>query len=323
MFFNKQFQKKIPLLIFFTLFFSLCVSLPKPPLSLTKPIEIYANQCDDDLRKCFISAIKEAKRSVTLIVYSLNDPEIFKILKKKKKENIALNIVIDSKNKKDINEIKEMVTLKEKKSSLMHQKILIVDEKKVWIGSANFTSSSLQMHDNLIVGLYSPEIAQSIIASKGGNFHLGTQKIELFFLPKEKKESYSRVQSLLKDAKQSLEIAMFTWTHPELTQSVIEASLRGLNVNIVLDENSSIGTSKKSKEKLMHEKVNTKVNIGSPLLHHKCCYIDKEILILGSANWTKAAFSKNDECILIIHDLKKDQKKKMEKLWHALRATSI
>lgn len=320
---HKQILQKMPLFIFLGLFFYLIIPLPVAQLSEKKSIQLYANQCDDDIRKCFLSAIKEAKESIVLIVYSLNDPEIFKLLKKKKSQNVNVSIVIDSKNAKDVKEIKDIVTLKDKKSALMHQKILIIDQKKAWIGSANFTASSLQMHDNLVVGIYSPQLAKQLGDEKGGTFFINQQKIEIFMLPKEKKDAYKQVKNLLTNAKESLSVGMFTWTHPDLTQSIIDAKERGVKVSVVLDENSSLGTSKKTKATLISNQVPTKVNFGSPLLHHKCCYIDKQILILGSTNWTKAAFSKNDECLVIIYDLTKEQKKKMEKLWHAMRSTSM
>ncbi len=47
--------------------------------------------------------------------------------------------------------------------------------------------------------------------------------------------------------------------------------------------------------------------------------VDKEILVNGSANWTSAAFSKNDDCFVILHDLNDAQKNVIEELWKLAR----
>lgn len=314
--------KKLSLFLFLLLFSYFCLPFSSLAVKENEPLKLFANQCDDDIRQCFISAIRSAKHSIVLFIYSLNDYEIIKAIKEKKKENLKIKIVIDSKNVKDFEELNEVIYPKEKKTGLMHQKILIVDEKKVWIGSANFTATSLRVHDNLVVAFHSQEIAESLKNEKGGAFFVGGQKIEIYWLPKERKEAFARLLVLIEQARQTLNVAMFTWTHPMLSQAVIAAQKRGVGVDIVLDENSSMGASKKSMEKMLLENIDVKVNIGSPLLHHKFAYIDQCTLIMGSTNWTKAAFSKNDECILIIHDLTEKQRKKMDKLWHALRATA-
>ena len=50
--------------------------------------------------------------------------------------------------------------------------------------------------------------------------------------------------------------------------------------------------------------------------------VDEKILVNGSANWTRSAFSRNGDCFLILHDLDDEQRKKMKKLWHVIRSTS-
>ena len=58
------------------------------------------------------------------------------------------------------------------------------------------------------------------------------------------------------------------------------------------------------------------------LLHHKFILIDDQTLLVGSANWTKAAFYKNSDCFLILHNLTDDQKTFMNRLWTRLEAES-
>ena len=48
-------------------------------------------------------------------------------------------------------------------------------------------------------------------------------------------------------------------------------------------------------------------------------WIDEETLVFGSANWTKAAFQKNKDCVIVMTPLKEDHKKTMHTLWGVLQ----
>jgi phosphatidylserine/phosphatidylglycerophosphate/cardiolipin synthase-like enzyme len=61
---------------------------------------------------------------------------------------------------------------------------------------------------------------------------------------------------------------------------------------------------------------------GNQLLHHKWAYIDEDKLISGSANWTKAAFNRNQDCFLVLDRLNQDQKKFMNALWKRISLES-
>ena len=66
-----------------------------------------------------------------------------------------------------------------------------------------------------------------------------------------------------------------------------------------------------------------KCNRGGNLLHHKFMYIDGKTLVNGSANWTKAAFEKNDDCFIILHDLTDTQREFMDKLWAVIDSETV
>jgi len=70
----------------------------------------------------------------------------------------------------------------------MHQKIIVIDHKMVFIGSANMTPTSLRMHDNLVAGFVSEPIAQFLEKHKPftpGYFRtkIARQDVELWLLP--------------------------------------------------------------------------------------------------------------------------------------------
>ncbi len=206
---------------------------------------------------------------------------------------------------------------------LMHQKIVVLDHELVFIGSANMTSASLRMHDNLVVGLVSRTVAKFLEEHKPYSpgylrATVGGQEIELWLLPDPRGHALTELRKEVRSATRSIRIALFTFTHPGLIEEVIDAHQRGVKVTIVVDMHSGLGASSKAIEKLKKAGVPIFLSQGTQLLHHKFIYIDEQTLVTGSANWTKAAFYKNSDCILALHHLNEDQKRFMNRLWHSI-----
>lgn len=314
--FLKKYGATLSILLFCILLFF----YPKPTIDQKQPLQLLFNQCDDELRSLFCREIKRANKSIFLSIYSLNDAKILEALEMALQKGVRLKIFTDPKNRCPSEALKESLEYAQKTSKLMHQKILVIDEERVWIGSANFTSSSLRTHDNGIVGILDEKVARALLEKRGGEFEVGGQKLSLYLLPQEQKGALAHLINLLNGAKSSIKVAMYTWTHPELTELLLRKN-RDIEVKIAIDSASYTGTSKKSMQQLREGKVDLLLPNFSPMFHHKMAYIDGTTLILGSTNWTKAAFTKNDEILLIIHQLSEKQRKKMDSLWHILHST--
>jgi phosphatidylserine/phosphatidylglycerophosphate/cardiolipin synthase-like enzyme len=203
----------------------------------------------------------------------------------------------------------------------MHQKILILDRDLIFLGSANMTSASLRMHDNLVIGLRSPVVAKFLLehppyTSGSLRTMVGGQDLELHLLPDPQGHVISDLSRFIRTASRSIKIALFTFTHAGLCEEVIAAKRRGVEVKIVLDQHSSLGASAKVVKQLAEAGIPLLLSRGVQLLHHKFLLIDDELLICGSANWTKAAFCKNSDCILVLHRLTQEQKQFMQSLWY-------
>lgn len=127
---------------------------------------------------------------------------------------------------------------------------------------------------------------------------------------------------LINSAAHSIQIAMFTFTHPILTDALINAKKRGVKVQIAIDFQTKKGASCKVIQKLQEENVEILFNRDIKLCHHKYILLDNKTLVCGSANWTKSAFNKNYDCFLILHNLEKDQKQFMQKLWRIITLES-
>lgn len=312
-------------------------STPNHFLQSDQPTELFANQSQDDLRQVLKGSIQQAKQSVLLIIYTLTDNEIIQSLRKKSEEDIDVRVIYDAKaspaylSKKLGPKVK---TLKRYSPGLMHQKILIIDNELAWIGSANMTGESLRLHGNLMMAMRSQELASLLTkkaSSVGPKGHgtaflhekmtIGEQPAEMWLLPDDQ-TAIVRLKELIRAAKKTIRIAMFTWTRMDLAQSVIDAMKRGVDTRVVIDQSSGKGASSKIVQMLLNHQVPVRLGPGNALLHHKFLYIDGNILVNGSANWTKAAFTKNDDCFIILHDLTEKQQLYMDKLWDVIAAES-
>ena len=202
----------------------------------------------------------------------------------------------------------------------MHRKILIIDDTLCLLGTANFTTQSLKMHDNLVLGLWSPAVAKFLreCIEQEGIFEVAGIKITGFLLPDFDGRAIRRLLSCIECATKSIQVAMFTLTHPELVLKLADAQKRGVRVSIAIDRYTAEGASQKSIGILQDAGAEILLNQGSQLLHHKWAIIDENILVMGSANWTKAAFSNNQDCLFILEKLPSSQQKVLKKLWNAV-----
>lgn len=303
---------------------SITPHLPKP----FEPPKLYSNQCRQDLRSTLLSAIRGANQSIHLVMFGLSDRPILSALSEKIKEEVPTTVYYDKKGSGKVHRYLRGGKLRPiKNPGLMHQKILILDNETVFIGSANMTTASLKMHDNLVIGLCSRSLAKFIQEHKpytSGYFQtmVGNQRVELWLLPDPRGHALKELRKQIRGAKKSIRIALFTFTHPGLIDEVIDAHNRAVNVSVVVDMHSGLGASAKGVEKLKKAGVPIYLSQGVQLLHHKFIYIDEQLLLTGSANWTKAAFYKNSDCILALHHLNPQQKRFMKRLWSSLQTNS-
>lgn len=254
-------------------------------------------------------------------MFGLSDGAILKTLREKIASNIPTKIFYDASGSPKVYRYLHGGDITPvKNAGLMHQKIVILDNETIFIGSANMTSASLKMHDNLMIGLVSKPIAKFLIEHEPYTpgylkSMVGGQEIEIWLLPDPRGHALSELRKNIRTARKSIRIALFTFTHPTLVDELIDAHKRGVKVSVVVDMHSGLGASAKAIEKLKKANIPVLLSQGVQLLHHKFIYIDDSLLLTGSANWTKSAFYKNSDCIVALHHLNKRQRKFMSHLW--------
>lgn len=294
---------------------------PDLPTLGGEPI-LYSNHCRQNLQLTLIDAIDTAKESIHLISFGLSDKAILKALKDKEDKNIF--IYYDTRSSPNIKKIlNKSNVFPITENGFLHQKILIIDKKMVFLGSANFTKSSLRMHDNLVVGFYHPRIAEFLtkktpFSPSQLQTSIAGQKIDLWILPDSKNHAINHLKSIIRLSHKKITVAMFTLTHPQVVEELINAKKRGVKVQVMVDFHSGTGVSAQAVSKLKENKIPVLLSKGQKLMHHKFLYVDESILVLGSTNWTKAAFYKNRDCFVSLYQLSEKQKSFMNHLCSSL-----
>ncbi len=326
-------QAFIFLSFFLAVHFYTTETLEVSPLALPgEATRFYSPQNADNLEDTLVDCINKAESSITLFTYTLRSAKIIQALNDaSRRTDMRVSVVYDHNASKDAEKkLCEKIHLTSRAScGLMHLKLLIIDGRHTWIGSANMTRESLKSQANLITHLDDETFARAVLLKAeqvtGPHFEkpilpqvLTTcgQTLELRFLPDDQ-EAIARIKDLIRSAKKSIRVAMFTFTREDLADTLIQASKRGVQVEVVTDLTQSRNTNKKIVTLLQKHNIPVALKDTGGLMHHKFMWIDDNILEHGSANWTKAAFKDNDDYIVIINPLTHEQQQVMNKIWNA------
>lgn len=269
-------------------------SYPLP--SQENPIIFYSSDTKSNLKKVILKFLSQAKSSIAAGSYGFSDLEVLSLLKRK--DHLPITLFHDKRHHWENKQFLPFSgnVFENTSSGLMHRKFLIIDDAFLCLSSANLTEPSLLIHNNLICLLYHPELASHIKNS----FPFSDPRIQYFPLPRCGKEAVTAIKYLIQEATTTVDVALFTFTHKDLIQALLDAKKRGVRVSVTLDKINSKWVSRNAVNALMQAQIDVRQNLGNQLFHHKCALIDEKIVIFGSANWTASAFTKNDEDLFII-----------------------
>ncbi|MBW9221240.1 phospholipase [Methanothermococcus sp. SCGC AD-155-M21] len=133
---------------------------------------------------------------------------------------------------------------------------------------------------------------------------------------------YYHVLNAISSAEREIDIIMFSMYRckktEELLNELIRARKRGVFIRIILDKD--IDSNKEVKNILGSEKIPIKL-ADDRRIHNKLIIIDKDILIVGSHNWTDKALFQNRESSVVIRDKHtiKKMKRYFESVWNSLK----
>lgn len=285
------------------------------------------------LRDEIMRTISEARQSILILTFTLSDPEILSLLNQKANDGIDVTVVIDKEHRLPILSLantKIQVLTRSSGEGRVHHKILVVDEQYVWIGSANFTDSAFSSQKNLMVGVFSSELAhflhREIEIFRGTAkrdpyttpaFIVGEQVIRLGLLPHDgfppkkneeliNKYSKGLLLEIIQKAQHKIQISMMVWTDLDRANAIKNAYKKGVAVEVLAADFGGLLPD------LIKAGIQVRVNPSLSFMHNKFMYVDNAILVNGSANWSKSSFTRNDESYIVLDPLTTEQQELLD-----------
>ena len=142
-------------------------------------------------------------------------------------------------------------------------------------------------------------------------------KASAYFSPGD--DCLHRIRRLIGEARQTLDICVFTITDNRIVRKLTEAHNRGIHIRIISDDMKSedLGSDMESLENIG---INCRYDRTTAHMHHKFAIADNDLLLTGSYNWTRSASTENNENIVISNNnrLIKQFQQEFDKMWAQL-----
>lgn len=125
--------------------------------------------------------------------------------------------------------------------------------------------------------------------------------------------------STLEEAKESLDICVFTISENNVANAISDAHRRGIKVRIITDD-EKINDKGSDIFKLKARGVSIKIDTDKSLMHHKFMVVDQARVLNGSYNWTRTASEVNNENIVITNNptIVKSFGQEFDRLWNQM-----
>jgi phosphatidylserine/phosphatidylglycerophosphate/cardiolipin synthase-like enzyme len=200
----------------------------------------------------------------------------------------------------------------------MHHKFAVIDGASVWTGSLNWAereiffdaNNALIIRDERLARLFTTEFDEMFLKDRFGpqkydgkiftqlrTYTVGSATVRLYFTPSGAPQKI--VRDLIRQAKESIQIAMFYFTDDLIMAELAAAQARGVTIEAVWDF--------RGWERFEDSEIDDALRLGigvvdalPGLVHHKFAVIDKKIVITGSTNWSDSGFFENDENLLVL-----------------------
>jgi phosphatidylserine/phosphatidylglycerophosphate/cardiolipin synthase-like enzyme len=293
---------------------------PNPPDNLGHGIDQYVQPVLD-----------AAANTIDVTSFDLNLPNLVNALVNASKRGVKVRVVYDGTNgsldlnnavtgNKDFDAIQTLKNAKVglvdggRSSGLMHDKMIIVDGKTLFMGSWNLSYNDTYRNNNNLLKITDPKLIANYQAKFNELFvdkHFGTHaqvkipnpslvidgvQVENYMAPED--DVMAKLVQYVQGAKTSVHYMIFTYTHADLAAAMIACSKAGVDVEGVIEDR---GATEGALVPLFCAKLPVKTDGNKYTMHHKVIIIDGQTVITGSFNFTKAADTENDDNLLVIH----------------------
>lgn len=149
----------------------------------------------------------------------------------------------------------------------------------------------------LIVHLITTSALGHIKAKETINFNIKNSDVQVCFTPPS--GCADVIVNQIENAKESIFVQAYGFSSKPIVDSIINAHLRGVKVNVILDRSNLIQRYSKLKD-LKGAGIETSIDKVPGIAHNKVMIIDEHIVITGSFNFTDGADKRNSENVIII-----------------------
>src|SRR5262249_29551038 len=139
-------------------------------------------------------------------------------------------------------------------------------------------------------------VVKALSKDAEGGDRRSASSAEAYFSPGE--ECPRAIQRVLRDAKATADVCVFTITDDRLSDALLDAPRRGVSVRVITDDSKAddLGS---DVDRLDQEGIPVRVDRSPFHMHHKFAVLDGATLLTGSYNWTRGAARDNEENLIV------------------------
>jgi len=300
-------MKKLASLIFLSLCISTGISFEEVNDSSMTINFCPSQNCEDT----FIEFIKSTKFEIYCALYELHE-DYLKVFD----EMVEVDRLIIM-ERQNIKEKREFI-IPDTNRALMHHKFCIVDNKKVWFGTANPTKNGFLRNDNVYFIIENEFVEEfkiefNRLLGKEKKANVNSEKI-IFC---RQQDCGILLQNEIKNANKTIFFATFSFTDKFIATQLIIARNRGVEVNGVFEERMVNGLGSIYPLLKYQLQENISIDTNQYTMHQKLFIIDDTVWV-GSYNPTNNGRHNNDEFVYIIRD--KEISKIFKEYYYKLKA---
>ena len=295
-----------------------------------------------------VADVNTARNSIDITSFDLNLPSFVNAIVTASQHGVQVRVVVDGVNGTQKLSASESPTKQAldatqtltgagitvvnggRSSGLMHDKIIIIDGKILYMGSWNMSYNDTFRNNNNLLRITNPTLIANYQAKFnelfvdkkfGTHAQVGAQtpqltingvQVENYFSPVD--NVMDKLVAYVQGAQKSVRFMIFTYTDATLANAMIARYQAGVDMKGVIEDR---GASQGAMVPLFCAKVPVEVDGNKYTMHHKVIVIDESTVITGSFNFTKSADQENDDNVLVIHnpDLAKLYLQEFERVW--------
>lgn len=257
-----------------------------------------------------LEILDSTKNNLYIYAYSFNHPEILNALKKLKDKGVRIIVILDK--DKDYSEFYALKIPYRiwQKSGLHHLKIIVSDNKRLFLGTGNFSRYGITNDWNGYLDMpISSSFSEKFIRNleeKSTDIVLDESGIQFLFSPENGIIIQDTILEEMDNAKNSIKILAFDHYDEVFSSVVKKKSSMGVQVEVIYNDPIDPEAYYLNKEvygyfsKIYRDGNTDTVDNGEGfpeggLLHHKTIIIDDSVLLSGSFNFSLNARDNNRE----------------------------